>query len=114
MKKNKKSFLSSIQNQAITELKQLLFEKFNIVNIILFGSTVHSESSSESDIDILIITPKPFSRVERHKITDLVFEINLVHDTNFSTLVIDNDSWENGPISILPIHDEIVRNGVEI
>ena len=114
MKKNKKLFLSSVQNQAMKELKQLLLQKFNVVNIILFGSVVRSELTPESDIDILIITVKPLSRLERHQITDLVFDINLAHNTNISTLVIDNDSWEDGPISILPIHDEILRDGVEI
>jgi len=112
--KNNKLFLSSLQNRAIKELKQELFQKFNILNIILFGSTVRSESDPESDIDMLIITTKLLSRFERHQITDIVFEINLKHNTNFSTLVIDKESWENGPITVLPIHDEILKDGVEL
>ena len=112
--KNNKLFLSSLQNRAIKELKQELFQKFNILSIILFGSTVRSESDPESDIDMLIITTKLLSRFERHQITDIVFEINLKHNTNFSTLVIDKESWENGPITVLPIHDEILKEAVEL
>ncbi|MBA7540658.1 hypothetical protein ES705_32957 [subsurface metagenome] len=102
------------QKQSLNDLKQKLTQKFNIISLILFGSTARIESDSESDIDILIVTSKKFSRYERHQITDIVFEINLKNDTNLSTLVVDNDSWQNGPISVLPIRDEILRNGVVI
>ncbi len=42
----------------------------------------------------------------------VVFEVNLTYGTNFSSLVIDRALWESGPISILPIHEEIQRDGI--
>ena len=91
-----------------------MFKKFDIISIILFGSIVRFESNPDSDVDLLIITKILFSRFERHKITDLVFEINLKYNTNFSTLVIDMESWESGPISVLPIHNEILKDGIAV
>jgi hypothetical protein len=51
------------------------------------------EADEESDSDLLVTLTK-LTRFERHEITDSVFEINLKYDTNFSTLVIDNESWK--------------------
>lgn len=80
--------------------------------MILFGSMVRGEGDDESDVDILVITKKPLNRWERHEITDLVCEINLRYGSNLSTLVVDHKSWERGPVSFLPIKDEIEKEGM--
>ncbi len=104
--------LTRTQMQALNEIKKMIRNKFDIENIILYGSSVRGELDEESDIDLLIITKKALSRKIRHKITEIVFEVNLKYETNYSTFVVDHDSWENGPYSILPIHEEIEREGV--
>ncbi len=110
MKELEKIALTLSQRQALNELRRRLLEEFEIENLVLFGSVARGEA----DIDILVITRHPMTRPERHEITDAVFEINLEHDTNFSTLVVDRDSWEAGPIQILPIHEEIEMDGVPL
>ncbi len=106
--------LNPSQRQALDELRRRLREEFEIENLVLFGSVARDEADEESDIDILVITRHAMTRPERHEITDAVFEINLEHDTNFSTLVVDRSSWEAGPIRILPIHEEIEKEGVTL
>ena len=69
---------------------------------------------AESDMDLLIVTPSPLTRFERHEITNVVFDVNLRHDTNFSTLVVDEASWDAGIISVLPLRDEIMRDGIQV
>ena len=70
------------------------------------------EADEESDIDLLVLTSRQLSRPKRHQITDLVCEINLAEDTNFSTLVVDRLSWENGVFSVLPIREQIAKEGI--
>jgi uncharacterized protein len=106
--------LTSIQDQALQELRFSLTSQFFVESLILFGSVARGDADAESDIDIMVLTFKPFSRQERHQITDRVFEINLKYGTNFSTLVIDHNLWENGLVSVLPIHHEILNDGVII
>ncbi len=104
--------LDHSEEAAIKELILQLKQNFNIENIILFGSAARNQKDEESDIDILIITTQPYNRTERHEITDLVFEINLKYGTNISTIVIDKHSWEQGPVSVLPIKEEIDQDGI--
>ncbi len=106
--------LSNTEMSALNILKEKITKQFEIVDVILYGSAARRKTDIESDIDLLIITTEPFSRERRHEITDIVFEINLEYDTNFSTLVVDKDSWETGSFSVLPIKEEILKEGLHV
>lgn len=109
----KKTGSSSLQEQALEELKHKLNSKYDYIKrLILYGSVARGESNDESDIDVLVITTQPLSRSGRHEITDVVFEINLKHGTNISTMVVDHLSWEKGPFSVLPIKEAILKEGI--
>jgi len=106
--------LAPNQREVLAELRRRLSVEFEIEGVVLFGSAARGEADEESDLDLLILTKKPLTRPVRHQITDLIFEVNLRHGTNFSSLVIDRENWERGTASVLPIHDEIVRDGVPV
>jgi len=106
------NILDNEQLSALEEIKTEIKNKFEIENIILYGSVVRGEMDEESDIDLLIITKNKLQREVRHEITDVVFEVNLKFGTNYSTLVVDKKSWEKGPYTILPIYEEIEKEGV--
>jgi len=106
--------LSQKQEQALYEIRERLFNIFEIEAITLYGSVSRGEADIESDIDLLIVTANPIGRIQRHKITDIVFEINLKFDTNYSTTVVDKTSWEEGIFSILPLKKEILRDGIAL
>ncbi|MFQ5882287.1 MAG: nucleotidyltransferase domain-containing protein [Candidatus Methylomirabilales bacterium] len=98
--------------KALTELKGRLTDAYPVVRLVLFGSAARGEASEESDVDVLVLTKRPLSRSERDTLTGIVFDINLSLGTNLSTLVIDEHSWEEGPISVLPIHDDVEEQGI--
>lgn len=100
--------------RALAELKRRLTAKFSRVRLTLFGSVVRGEMDEESDIDVLVLTETSLSREEQNVIVGEVFEINLRYDTNISVLIIDARSWEEGPISVMPIHKEIEKEGIEL
>jgi predicted nucleotidyltransferase len=106
--------LSSLQKEALAELKTELIRRFDPEKLIIFGSTARGDFDDESDIDLLVITKWPYSRSERHQITDIVFEVNLKYGTNISSTVVDHQSWSYGPFSVLPIKHEIERDGIAI
>jgi predicted nucleotidyltransferase len=81
---------------------------------VLYGSATRGQADEESDLDLLIVTSQPLTRFERHEITNVVFDVNLRHDTKFSTLVVDLKLWETGVLSVLPLHDEILRDGIPV
>ena len=106
--------ITPTQLQALTEIKRKLLETFDIKALVLYGSVARGQADDESDVDLLIVTSKALNRFERHGITNVVFEVNLQYDTTFSTLVVDLASWETGIISVLPVRDEIIRDGIQV
>ena len=114
MKQLDELHLTQIQRRALMELKERLAGGFGVEDLVLYGSAARDEADAESDVDLLVLTPEPLSRSERHKITDLVFEVNLEHGTNFSTLVVSQASWHTGAVSVLPLREEIAREGIPI
>ena len=111
---NDTSTLSFEKSQALKEIKQKVIERFSVVDCLLYGSAARGEEDEESDLDLLIATTEALTRFKRHEITDIVFEVNLAYDTNFSTLVVDQETWETGIISVLPLRDEIMRDGIRV
>ena len=106
--------LTDTQSQALNRIKRKVMDRFPVVDFVLYGSAARGEADAESDLDLLIVTSKPLTRFKRHEITDIVFEVNLEFDTNYSTLVVDQESWETGIISVLPLRDEILRDGIRL
>lgn len=106
--------LNPEQYQALGEIKLRLHGMFDIEAFFLYGSAARGQATEESDTDLLIVTSRTLTRFERHEITDVVFEVNLRYGTNFSTLVVDLRSWETGIISVLPLRDEIIRDGIQV
>ncbi len=106
--------LSSTQSDALLEIKSRVRDRFHVKDFLLYGSAARGEAEHESDLDLMIVLSDPISRLKRHEITDIVFEVNLQFGTNFSTLVIDQKSWESGLISVLPLREEIMREGIHL
>lgn len=106
--------LTPSQREGLAELRQNLCSRFELTGLFLYGSVARGEADDESDADLLVVTQEPLERVRRHEITDLVFDTNLKYGTNFSALVVDQASWETGPLSVLPLREEVLREGIPL
>jgi predicted nucleotidyltransferase len=96
---------------ALSQLKTKLTADYPVVRMVLFGSAVRGEMDEESDVDVLVLTSRPLTSGERNAIYDEVFTINLRYETNLSVLVTDLHNWEAGPLSVMPIREEVEKEG---
>ncbi|MDA8334016.1 MAG: nucleotidyltransferase domain-containing protein [Peptococcaceae bacterium] len=106
--------LSWSEQAALGETKSLLRAKFPVEEFIVFGSVARGEATDESDLDLLVLTSRQLSHKEEHAMCDVVFDINLSHGTNISILVADKTKWETGLLSLLPLHEEVEKDGVAL
>jgi predicted nucleotidyltransferase len=106
--------LSALEISSLKEIKRKVSAIFNVRQFILFGSKARGNFSCDSDVDILIVTENKLSWQEERLMTKVVFEVNLVNGTTFSLMNVDADSWANGIVSVLPFHDNVEKEGVEV
>ncbi len=106
--------LKNNEKEAICEATRMLKRRFPIKEVILFGSKVRGDDDPESDIDLLLLTTRPIHWRERHSIVEALFEIEMKYDVVISIIVNSATDWNAGPRSVLPIHEEIDREGVTI
>jgi predicted nucleotidyltransferase len=106
--------LSRKEKEAIKEATGILKERFPVRDVILFGSKVRGDSDKDSDIDLLLLTTQPLHWKERHAIVDALFEVEMKHDVVISIVVNTVYDWREGICTVLPIYEEINREGVTI
>ena len=106
--------IKSRQNEqkAIQLASEMLRDKFPVRKVILFGSKARGDDDEESDIDLLLLTDRPISWEERKALIDALFDIELAYDVVISPLISTSADWLEGTFSVMPIHDEIAREGI--
>lgn len=102
------------QWQALQEAQKRIAAECVVDRIVLFGSVVRGEADEESDVDLLIVLKDPPSHHVRNSISRLILDINLEYDTNLSGLAVDQKAWDEGLLSVLPIHEEIKEEGIRL
>ena len=106
--------LKAQDRASILEAVRLLHNRFPVDRVILYGSKARGSDDAESDIDLLVLTARKLDRAERSALTDALFDVQVAHGVVFSTLVVPTEEWEEGLCAVLPIHDEVERDGVRL
>ena len=99
---------------AIREARERLASEFHLNRLVLFGSVARGAEDEESDADLLVVLAARPTHHERDRITSLILDVNLGHGTNISELIVDQDTWDTGLVSILPIHANIEEEGIRL
>jgi predicted nucleotidyltransferase len=101
------------QETFLQEIKNAVYQIDKEAQVILFGSRARNEAETESDWDILILTPQKVDlKVEqlfRHKL----FYLELEHEQAISTFVYSISEW-NTKHAITPLYKNIQKEGILI
>ena len=101
-------------SDALRAAQERLNTEFNVDRIVLFGSVARGTADEESDLDLLIVLKQPPDHPVRNRISSIILDINLEHDANLSGLVVDQRAWDEGFVSVLPIHEEVEQEGIPL
>ena len=104
--------INETEKRAVLKASSMLKQAFPVEEVILFGSKARGDDDEESDMDLLLLTSRPISWNERKAINDALYEIQVEYDTIISTLITTVAEWTEGTFSVLPIHGEILAQGV--
>ena len=99
---------------ALQAARERITAECRVDRMVLFGSVIRGESDEESDADLLVVLTERPTHQERDRITSLILDVNLEHDTNLSELIVDRETWDRGLPSALPVHTEIEEEGIRL
>ena len=101
------------EKKALNALKNILEEKYNILDLRIYGSKAKGTDVQGSDIDIMIVLEDHSSAIAS-EIDDLIFDINLKYDCLISALYFGRNELESGPLAESPIYKKIMQEGVPL
>ena len=107
--------VSYVNQEAINEfsnnIKAILGT--NISEIRLFGSVARGASTSESDIDILVVVLNEDKAI-RESIIDIAVDVNLKHDVVISPIVMSKDHFAGSLFKETHFYKSVEREGISL
>ncbi len=104
--------LKANDRAAVERAARILRQRLPVERVILFGSKARGEDDAESDIDLLILTSRVPGSQDRDAAVDALFDLQLELGVVLSPVVIARDEWEHGLYQVLPLRQEVDRDGV--
>ena len=99
----------TIKNELVRGLLELFHDDLSM--IILYGSVARNEATSESDIDIAIITRNDMDEEIRDKFICWSAEMDMRYDKVFSIIDIKEENMKKWG-KILPFYQNVQKEGV--
>ena|SRR5208283_580430 len=102
-------------NSATLELKESIVKKFDKdARFYIFGSAARNQQTSESDIDVLVITEKGKNYKDKEKLYDIAYDIELKKNVVFGIIVMSPSKWEFLGVLKTPFYLNVSRDAVRI
>jgi uncharacterized protein len=106
--------MDSSEHQILQRLKQMLQQRTNVHQIILFGSRARGEADaeSESDMDVLVIPDQPINRSVRQTVSECTWQAGFDAGIVVTAILFSRDEWEDGPERYSPLAKAVRTEGI--
>lgn len=100
-----------IYEEAKKSLKSLLKER--LTKIVLYGSFARNTETSESDIDIMVLTDLDDNEIKtcNDAINKITLELSLKYDLVFSFVIINKDHFTKY-LNVVPFYKNVSNEGI--
>ena len=85
-----------------------------VSDVILFGSTARGEATTESDIDLLVLTEEAQPWKVRRHLYDIIYPIIPVLGIDISLIVINNEAFRHMIKGADPFAVSIINEGIQL
>lgn len=110
----RKSSLSETHRNLLLELKQLVAAHVPDAVVLLYGSVARGTATSESDYDLLVITPQKLSRSKEDALDADIYCLQLEREVVFSVSIVAADEWSQPIVMVSPYYRNVTRDAIPI
>ena len=102
------------KNELLKRVKTAVHALAPTAEIILYGSRARGAARADSDWDFLILLPAPRDKTLEAQIKDCLYDVELETNTVVSSLIRSKQEWLSSRYAVLPLHQQIERDGVPV
>jgi uncharacterized protein len=95
----------------LTELTARIRERFPDAQVWAYGSRARGTAAWDSDFDVCIVLPRVDREIDRW-IRDMAWEVGFENECVITTVVLDKEEFDHGPMSESTLVGNILQEGV--
>jgi predicted nucleotidyltransferase len=103
--------MSKEDRKILNEFATRVHERFSDARVWAYGSRARGDATWESDFDLFIVLSEIDKKIDRW-IRDIAWEVGFENDRVITTVLLDNEQFEHGPMSESTLVDNILREGI--
>jgi len=85
----------------------------DVVRVYAYGSRVRGNADPGSDLDLLVEVGR-LTRKAKQQILERAWELSLEEGYVISTVIVSEEAFEHGPLSVSAFAQNVRREGIEI
>lgn len=106
--------LDSRRKKWLRTIRELVLRYAPDATLILYGSAARGVRTSESDYDMIVLTPQPLHRNIRDELRAAIYDMELMYGVVLSVLFLAHADCEQLQGIQHPFWQNISRDGIEI
>jgi len=103
--------MSKVDRKILKEFSARVRERFSDARVWAFGSRARGAATWDSDFDVFVVLGEVDQKANR-LIRDIAWEVGFENERVITTLLIDKEQFENGPMSESTIVANILQEGI--
>lgn len=100
-------------SQIVRKLLDRLGPDVEVIRVYAYGSRVRGDADLGSDLDLLVEL-REVTRAARREVFDRAWELSLEEGYVISVVIVSEEAFERGPLSLSGFAENVRREGVEI
>jgi predicted nucleotidyltransferase len=80
--------------------------------VLLYGSRARGDAAPDSDWDLLVLLSVPATQERKQAIRYRLYEIEWETGAVLSTVIHTMEEWDSPPLSMTPLHENVLRERI--
>lgn len=103
--------ISAEDKRILETLAKRVRDLYPAARVLAFGSRARGEATWESDFDVCIVLPQKDQGAES-SIREMCWEIGFENERVITSVILDQNQFDDGPMSESTLVENILREGV--